>query len=93
MANDELVEKIAQLLQETAEAHHQAYLETDGYDPEWPQWYAQHARPGLVRLLEQPIGEEEISSLLVALDNEYRAVAPKDTWQQYYARYLATRRR
>lgn len=93
MANDELVDKIAQLLQETATAHHQAFLETDGYDPEWPQWYAKNVQPGLVRLLEQPIDEEEIASLLVALDEEYRAVEPNHTWQHYYARYLVTRRR
>jgi hypothetical protein len=93
VVNDDLVDRIAQLLVETEKAHRQAYLDTDGYDPEWPQWYARHAHPGLVRLLEQPIGEAEIASLLIALDEEYRAVASQSSWPQYYARYLATRSR
>src|SRR3972149_6643060 len=32
---------VAALLGETAQAHHQAYAATDGFDPEWPWWYAE----------------------------------------------------
>ena len=32
------------LLREVGEAHHQAYIETDGADPEWPLWYADYLR-------------------------------------------------
>src|SRR3954471_10797358 len=35
------------LFHEVGEAHHQAYIETDGADPEWPLWYADYLRDKL----------------------------------------------
>ena len=32
--------KFGNPLKEVAKAHHQAFVETDGEDPDWPIWYA-----------------------------------------------------
>ena len=36
MTDAMVIEKIAALIKSTAEAHHQAYIETDGAHPDWP---------------------------------------------------------
>jgi len=38
------------LFRETGEAHHQAHIETNGADPEWPLWYAEYLRERLAPL-------------------------------------------
>ena len=34
--NEKLIDELANLLNETAEAHHKAFAVTEGKDPEWP---------------------------------------------------------
>ena len=41
VSNSELKKQIAELFQKTGSDHHQAFIETDGEDPEWPLWYAE----------------------------------------------------
>ena len=40
-------EQIAQLLLQTGQAHHAAYFEADGADPDWPLWYAEYLQKRL----------------------------------------------
>src|SRR5215207_621925 len=44
METDDLARQLEGLFHEVGEAHHQAYIETDGADPEWPLWYADYLR-------------------------------------------------
>jgi hypothetical protein len=41
-SKDSLTQELADLLNETAEAHHKAFAATDGVDDEWPIWYADY---------------------------------------------------
>jgi hypothetical protein len=43
-SKDLLTQELADLLNETAEAHHKAFAATDGVDDEWPIWYADYFR-------------------------------------------------
>ena len=36
--NEKLIDELANLLNETAEAHHKAFAATEGEDPDWPLW-------------------------------------------------------
>jgi hypothetical protein len=47
---DERSTKLAELLHEAAETHHQVFRITDGADDDWASWYAEW----LVRLSELP---------------------------------------
>ena len=38
----ELIDKLSNLLNETAEAHHKAFAATEGEDPDWPLWYTDY---------------------------------------------------
>ena len=35
-------ENLEQILKETSEEHHKAFIETNGEDPEWYVWYAKY---------------------------------------------------
>src|SRR5215208_7014498 len=51
MMETDLAGQLEGLFHEVGEAPHQAYIETDGADPEWPLWYADYLRERLVRSL------------------------------------------
>lgn len=46
-------QKLAELLQQTAEAHHQAFISTDGEDKDWAEWYAKYLlENGILEILK-----------------------------------------
>jgi hypothetical protein len=49
--NERLTDELANLLDETAEAHHKAFAPTEGKDPDWPLWYADYLLEKLRRML------------------------------------------
>jgi hypothetical protein len=46
--NTELHERLTELFIQTGQAHHQAFVDTNGSDPDWPIWYASYLREPLV---------------------------------------------
>jgi NAD(P)H-hydrate epimerase len=82
-------QQIATFFQEAGRAHHQAYIETDGADAEWPLWYAQYMQVRLSQLLQQDFTQSELVYWLVKLNKEYTAVSPTTPWPQWYAQVLA----
>ena len=87
---DERRTKVAELLHEAAETHHQVFRITDGADEDWASWYAQW----LVTLSELPellggkVVRSELTWLLVGLDKEYTEGRADEPWEDYYAREL-----
>ena len=92
--SDELRKQIADLLRETGHAHHQAFIETDGADPDWPIWYAGYLKEKLGELLNAEFTQTELTYLFVSADKEQNQRAPghKD-WPSYYAKFLIERYR
>ena len=76
------------LFHEVGEAHHQAYIETDGADPEWPLWYADFLRERLGGLLEASFTKSELVYLLVLAAYEQPLRAPGANWARYYAKFF-----
>jgi len=70
MAESDLSTRLEGLFREVREAHHQAYIETDGSDPEWPLWYAEHLRERLGGLLNASLTKSELVYLLILVANE-----------------------
>ena len=85
---NESVEQIAKLLDETQHAHHQAYLATDGVDPDWPLWYADYLQDKLPPLLEADLTRSELTYLIVYLSKLQQLEAPGGRWSRYYAKTL-----
>ncbi len=91
MYDDHPEEKMIVLFEETGEAHHEAFLDTDGADPEWPTWYANYLHGDLSELLDSKFTKSELIYLLVTVDRELAAEAPGASWPAYYAGFFATR--
>ncbi len=52
--------KLASLFEETSEAHHRSFEETDGVDPEWPWWYAGHLQDSVNEMLGATLTKSEL---------------------------------
>ena len=86
MRETDLAQQLEGLFYEVGEAHHQAYIETDGADPEWPLWYADFLRERLGTLLGANFTKSELVHMLVLVANEQPLKAPGANWARYYAK-------
>ncbi len=84
-------QQLEALFNEVITAHHQAFVEVDGADADWPIWYAEFLRDRLAELLGARFTKSELVYLLIGLDREVQRVAPGANWQAYYARALLER--
>jgi NAD(P)H-hydrate epimerase len=91
MSDDTTQAELIRLLEKAGEAHHAAYEETDGADPDWPIWYADYLHADLTRLLKATFTQSELVYLLVGLDKEVQQRAPGANWHRYYAKALIAR--
>ena len=82
--------QLIDLFTETAEAHHSAFAETDGADPDWPIWYATYLQPRTA-VLGLEFTRSEIVNCLMSAELERSARAPDASWPQYYADYFVER--
>ena len=82
------IEELAALLENAGSAHHEAFIETDGDDPEWAMWYADYIRPQFEAGLGRKLTTAEIAEALTRLDANYRANQSGDSWAVYYARHM-----
>jgi len=80
--------RLEELFREVRETHHQAYIETDGADPELPLWYAEHLREKLGALLNASFTKSELVYLLIQVANEQPLRAPGADWSRYYAKFF-----
>lgn len=84
------LDELTAVLAAAGPAHHAAYIETDGDDPEWPLWYANHGIEDVRRLLDLP--DLTVSRLVwafVEADRRHRSDAPEQPWSSYYAGLFA----
>ena len=82
--------KVAALLHEAGETHHQVFRISDGADDDWASWYGEwlvlHSE--LPDLLGKPPVRSELVYMLVRLDKEYTEADPDESWPDYYASRL-----
>ena len=79
-------QQIAELLKETGHQHHKAFFLTNGFDPEWPLWYADHLKKSLPKLLGTKMTRSRIIFELVRLDDS--TDTSQEHWTQVYAEEL-----
>jgi len=85
-------ETIAALLHQTGEDHLATHKETNGDDPDWPIWYADHLlENGFATLLDARLTKSELIYLLVLVDKQQRSEAPGVPWEPYYADFFVNR--
>ena len=91
MTADERKTALVALLRESGPAHHHAYIETDGDDPDWPIWYAGYLQERLNALLGTELTKTALIVLLVELDASHRRDDPGAEWPVYYAERILDR--
>ncbi|HSK99787.1 MAG TPA: hypothetical protein VK869_05580 [Rubrobacteraceae bacterium] len=88
MAETDLARQLEGLFREAGEAHHRAYIATDGADPEWPLWYADYLRERLAPLLDASFTRSELVYLLIRVSSKQPLDAPGANWARYYAKFF-----
>lgn len=81
-------DELVALFEDTAKAHHKAFVDVNGEDPDWAIWYAEKIQTGLGDALGRKFSKSEIIFCLVFIDNEYRAKSPDTPWIEYYAEHF-----
>ena len=81
-------DQLTALFKESGPAHHRAYIETDGDDPEWPIWYADYLQPELNTYLGVELTKSMTVYWLIKLDQDYRAASTKLSWPEWYSNIL-----
>ncbi len=79
-------QELAALLEKTGHAHHQAFIESDGADPEWSLWYAKTLEEPLSILLNTTFTQSRIVYELIRL--EETADVTNKFWPTVYAKDL-----
>lgn len=80
--------ELAKLLVSTGHAHHAAYAEADGVDPEWASWYAPHLQTLVGDGLGRKVTRSELIYLLVRADREHSASDGEVAWPGFYAQLI-----
>lgn len=83
--NTGLRDDIAELLTQTAEAHHKAFEATDGVDPDWPVWYAEFAKDAFAEKFGIKFSESRLIYCLMNAATEHQARSPESDWAIFYA--------
>lgn len=85
MTHQRLQTKLTQLFRDSAQAHHAAFSATEGDDPEWPLWYADHLQKPLGQALETEFYKSQLIYCLMDADFEHTARAPDTDWADFFA--------
>ena len=91
MNQDQIKLELTTLFEKTGKDHHQAYIDTDGADPEWPDWYAEKLHIELSKILNASFTKSELIYLLVLVEKEREIEAPGSDWLMYYANFFIER--
>ncbi len=83
--NVELRNNLVDVFLETGRAHHAAFAATDGVDPEWPIWYAEHLQAPIADALGTPFTKSQLVYCVMDADFEQTARAPESEWSEFYA--------
>ena len=88
---DKLTDELANLLNETAEAHHKAFATRNGVDDEWPIWYADYLLDKMGIILNSKFTKSELIYILVSAEKENGLLAPGAHWPRFYANFIVSR--
>ena len=91
MPNATLRSELSEFFMETQRAHHRAYFDVDGFDLEWPIWYAEYMQARLNGLIHTICTRSELVYLLVMVEKERLGQPPDTPWADYYADFFVER--
>lgn len=89
MYSKEQIGDLEELFTIVESAHQSAFKETEGFDPEWPLWYAKFLHEKIMDVLNLEFTKSELIYLLVAADMDHKDEEPESSWSVYYANFIA----
>ena len=86
----DITAKIAALLHQAGDVHHQVFADTDGNDDDWATFYSGWllAHSALPQLLARRPVRSHLTRDLVELDEQYAVANPSAPWPDWYATRL-----
>lgn len=88
MSGNDQIEKITELFISTGKAHHRAFIETDGEDPDRAIWYGKYLEEPLADTLTTKLSPGENSERLTSLDKKFSSLSAPEHWTKIYANAL-----
>ncbi|MEM7435813.1 MAG: glutathione S-transferase N-terminal domain-containing protein [Myxococcota bacterium] len=85
------IQGLSVLFVETGKAHHQAFLATDGVDPDWALWYADYLYEPIQKWLTGDHTRTDLVVALVEAASEHTARSPDTPWAEFYAKFFCER--
>ena len=73
---------------ETGRRHHEAFIDSDGADPEWPLWYSDYLHGKIGDFLDARPTKSKIVQCLLNAADAHSAQHPEEPWPTFYAGYL-----
>ncbi|TDI57088.1 MAG: hypothetical protein E2O96_01455 [Acidobacteria bacterium] len=90
MTDEGRVSGLAELLMETGHSHHEAFLATDGADPEWPLWYSQYLQGKVDSFLDVNPTRSKIIQCLLNADEARSSRGADQPWTTFYAEFMTS---
>ena len=91
MNDVDIAQQLEDLFRKAGNAHHKAFIKTNGEDPDWPIWYADYLLEKLLNLLNASFTKSELVYLLVTAEKERALMAPGSDWPRYYTNFFIER--
>lgn len=86
--NEDKARELEQVFAEAGPAHHQAYIATNGDDPEWPIWYADYLKNKVEFIVDRTYTRSEMIYFMVLADRQHKATGGIEPWPRFYANLL-----
>lgn len=77
--------ELAELLVETGQHHHHAYISSDGVDPEWALWYAGYLQGRVWDRAGVIPTRSRLVHLLLSAEQDHAAYGGQAPWPAFYA--------
>lgn len=80
--------ELSEMLVDAGRHHHTAFIDSDGVDPEWPQFYAAYIQTQLWDGLGVVPTKSELIFILLGAEEAIRKGAETGAWPDVYARWI-----
>ena len=82
------VPELAEILMAAGHHHHQAYISSDGVDPEWAMWYSSYLQAQIWDRAGEIPTRSTLVHLLIEADKNFEPTEEHPDWPPVYARYM-----
>lgn len=86
----DLIRQLTDLFRDTGDAHHRAFISTNGDDTEWPLWYAVNMLDRVNAYFNSKLTVMELADLLLRAETDRNASGAAQ-WPAFYAEWLVQR--